>query len=208
MTFVLYPEPAGVESILQRVSHFSLYSHVSFLGFNRAMLRRFTKHPPAVDNKFPRPDRIMDETTEAISTPPTSAVASLHGYALRHVAGDPLFMAAAGVWLAVLGPTESISEPAVPAYLQWCSWLVILIAFFGVFWRRGPDIRHAGVAYQTHYRFWRTLELAFSHSPGCRRVIAPCLLRRVTSGDTSGHTVLLARFPVWDSLGLLPKKGG
>ena len=48
----------------------------------------------------------------------------------------PLFMAAAGVWVAVLGPTESISEPAVPAYLQWCSWLVILIAFFGVFWRR------------------------------------------------------------------------
>lgn len=48
----------------------------------------------------------------------------------------PLFMAAAGVWVAVLGPTESISEPAVPAYLQWCSWLVILILFFGVFWRR------------------------------------------------------------------------
>jgi len=42
MTFVLYREHAGVESILQRVSHFSLYSHISFLGFNRAMLRRFT----------------------------------------------------------------------------------------------------------------------------------------------------------------------
>ena len=41
MTFVLYRERAGVESILQRVSHFSLYSHVSFLGFNRVMLRRF-----------------------------------------------------------------------------------------------------------------------------------------------------------------------
>ena len=42
MTFILYRERAGVEGILQRVSHFSLYSHVSFLGFSRAMLRRFT----------------------------------------------------------------------------------------------------------------------------------------------------------------------
>lgn len=48
----------------------------------------------------------------------------------------PLFMAAAAVWVAILGPTDSIDEPAVPAPLQWMSWLIILIAFFGIFWRR------------------------------------------------------------------------
>lgn len=48
----------------------------------------------------------------------------------------PLFMAAAAVWVAILGPTESIDEPAVPAALQWVSWIVILVAFFGIFWRR------------------------------------------------------------------------
>ena len=63
----------------------------------------------------------------------------------------PLFMVAAGVWVAVLGPTESISEPAVPAYLQWCSWLVYHCVLRRVLASRGPDIRHAGVAYQTHY---------------------------------------------------------
>ena len=48
----------------------------------------------------------------------------------------PLFMAAAAVWVAILGPTESIEKPAVPAALQWASWIVILVAFFGIFWRR------------------------------------------------------------------------
>ena len=48
----------------------------------------------------------------------------------------PLFMAAAAVWVALLGPTDNISEPAVPAALQWCSWGVILLIFFGIFWRR------------------------------------------------------------------------
>ena len=48
----------------------------------------------------------------------------------------PLFMAAAAVWVAILGPTESIEKPAVPAALQWASWTVILVAFFGIFWRR------------------------------------------------------------------------
>ena len=48
----------------------------------------------------------------------------------------PLFMTAAAVWVALLGPTDNISEPAVPALLQWCSWAVILLIFFGNFWRR------------------------------------------------------------------------
>jgi len=48
----------------------------------------------------------------------------------------PLFMAAAGLWVAILGPTNSVEEPAVPAALQWVSWAVILCLFFGIFWRR------------------------------------------------------------------------
>ena len=45
----------------------------------------------------------------------------------------PLFMAAAAVWVAILGPTQSIDEPAVPAPLQWLTWVVILTSFFGIF---------------------------------------------------------------------------
>lgn len=48
----------------------------------------------------------------------------------------PLFMAAAALWVALLGPTDNIRDPAVPAALQWCTWGVILLAFFGIFWRR------------------------------------------------------------------------
>ena len=48
----------------------------------------------------------------------------------------PLFMAAAGLWVAILGPTNSLSDPAVPASLQRLSWLLILLLFFGIFWRR------------------------------------------------------------------------
>ena len=48
----------------------------------------------------------------------------------------PLFMAAAALWIAVFGPTKTLDEPAVPAVLQWCSWILILLLFFGIFWRR------------------------------------------------------------------------
>jgi uncharacterized RDD family membrane protein YckC len=48
----------------------------------------------------------------------------------------PLFMAAAGLWVAILGPTDSLNDPAVPAGLQRLSWLLILLLFFGIFWRR------------------------------------------------------------------------
>ncbi|RZO81120.1 MAG: RDD family protein [Halieaceae bacterium] len=48
----------------------------------------------------------------------------------------PLFMAAAALWIAFFGPTKTLDEPAVPAVLQWCSWILILLLFFGIFWRR------------------------------------------------------------------------
>jgi len=49
----------------------------------------------------------------------------------------PLFMAATALWVAILGPTDSIAQPTVPPALQWAGWLLILILFFGIFWRRG-----------------------------------------------------------------------
>lgn len=49
----------------------------------------------------------------------------------------PLFMAATAMWVAILGPTDTIAEPSVPAALQWAGWLLIVILFFGIFWRRG-----------------------------------------------------------------------
>ena len=59
----------------------------------------------------------------------------------------PLFMAAAAVWVALLGPTDNINEPAVPAFLQWCSWGVILLIFFWHLLAPGrSDIGDAGVA--------------------------------------------------------------
>ena len=49
----------------------------------------------------------------------------------------PLLMASTALWVALLGPTSDIKQPAVPDLLQWCSWLLILVGFFGLFWRRG-----------------------------------------------------------------------
>ena len=49
----------------------------------------------------------------------------------------PLFMAATATWVAILGPTDSIAQPAVPRVLQWAGWLLIVTLFFGIFWRRG-----------------------------------------------------------------------
>ena len=48
----------------------------------------------------------------------------------------PFFMATAAMWVAILGPTQSIDQPAVPAPLHWLTWGAILISFFGIFWRR------------------------------------------------------------------------
>ena len=49
----------------------------------------------------------------------------------------PLFMAATATWVAILGPTDSIAQPAVPRVLQRAGWLLIVTLFFGIFWRRG-----------------------------------------------------------------------
>ena len=38
----------------------------------------------------------------------------------------PLFMAATAIWVAILGPTDSIAQPTVPRVLQWAGWLVIV----------------------------------------------------------------------------------
>ena len=54
----------------------------------------------------------------------------------------PLFMAAAGVWVAILGPTDSLNDPAVPAGLQRLSWLLTLLLCSGFFGRRaGQSLR-------------------------------------------------------------------
>ena len=171
---------------------------------------RSRQQVPAVAHQFPRPDRIMDETTEDISTlPPPPLWRHCMAMLYDTLLVIPLFMAAAGVWVAVLGPTESISEPAVPAYLQWCSWLVILIAFFGVFWRRAGQT--------LGMQAWRIKLITDSGEPlswrsvissGCRRIYCrlafcgglPLAIRQATPP-------LLARFPVANSLGLPTQKG-
>ena len=43
----------------------------------------------------------------------------------------PLFMAAAGLWVAILGPTDSLNDPAVPASLQRLSWCLSCSCFSG-----------------------------------------------------------------------------
>ena len=74
------------------------------------------------------------DTTEPLSTVPfwRHLLAMLYDSLLI----IPLFMAAAALWIAIFGPTENLDEPAVPAVLQWCSWTLILLLFFGIFWRR------------------------------------------------------------------------
>ena len=49
----------------------------------------------------------------------------------------PLFMAATALWVSIWGPTENARIQAVPPPLQWLSWSIILLLFFGLFWRRG-----------------------------------------------------------------------
>lgn len=49
----------------------------------------------------------------------------------------PLLMAVTGLWVAILGPTNDINKPAVPALLLWVSWLGVTVVFLGTFWRRG-----------------------------------------------------------------------
>jgi uncharacterized RDD family membrane protein YckC len=48
----------------------------------------------------------------------------------------PLFMAAAALWVSVWGPTENALVQTVPPVVQWLSWGIILLLFFGLFWRK------------------------------------------------------------------------
>lgn len=48
----------------------------------------------------------------------------------------PLFMAATALWVSIWGPTENASIQTVPPTLQWLSWSIILLFFFGLFWRK------------------------------------------------------------------------
>jgi len=47
----------------------------------------------------------------------------------------PLFMATTMLWVTVYGP-RSAEQATVPNDLQWFSWLLILLGFFGLFWRK------------------------------------------------------------------------
>ena len=79
----------------------------------------------------------MNATTQADQDHPPPPLWR-HGLAMLYdtLLVVPLFMAAAGLWVAILGPTDSLNDPAVPASLQRLSWLVILLLFFGIFWQR------------------------------------------------------------------------
>ncbi len=48
----------------------------------------------------------------------------------------PLFMSATALWVFVWGPTENALVQTVPPALQWLSWSLILLLFFGLFWRK------------------------------------------------------------------------
>ena len=98
------------------------------------------RHPPAVDRKFRRSHAssrgliaLWTKRQKIFRRYPTSVVASLHGDAVRHPTGDSSVHGSSRRLGGCVRATDSISEPAVPAYLQWCSWLVILMVFFGVF---------------------------------------------------------------------------
>lgn len=48
----------------------------------------------------------------------------------------PLFMACSFVLVALFGATEDISQPTVPVWFTRTSWPLVLIIFFGLFWRK------------------------------------------------------------------------
>jgi uncharacterized RDD family membrane protein YckC len=48
----------------------------------------------------------------------------------------PLFMSAAALWVSIWGPTENALVQTVPPAMQWLSWSIILLLFFGLFWRK------------------------------------------------------------------------
>ena len=83
----------------------------------------------------------------------------------------PLFMAATAIWVAILGPTDTIAEPSVPAALQWAGWLLIVILFFGIFWRRGGQtLGMQAWRIKLVTEQWRAANLEASADPCDRRL--------------------------------------
>ncbi len=48
----------------------------------------------------------------------------------------PLFMASSFILVALFGVTEDISQPTVPVWFTRATWPLVLIVFFGLFWRK------------------------------------------------------------------------
>lgn len=48
----------------------------------------------------------------------------------------PLFMAVTGILVALYGPTDAALEPSVPKPLSWLAYLLVLVAFYTLFWRK------------------------------------------------------------------------
>ena len=92
--------------------------------------RNSTGHPHLI------PCEMNDAPSDLSQLP--SAPLWRHAFAMLYdtLLVGTLIIAAANVWLAIFGPTESINEPTVPDPIQWASWIVIPVAFFGIFWRR------------------------------------------------------------------------
>ena len=107
----------------------------------------------------------MNATTQADQDHPPPPLWR-HGLAMLYdtLLVVPLFMAAAGLWVAILGPTDSLNDPAVPASLQRLSWLLILLLFRDFLATRRADSGHASLADQAGDRLgnpptWRQVTL-------------------------------------------------
>lgn len=48
----------------------------------------------------------------------------------------PLFMASSFLLVALFGATEDVSQPTVPVWVTRATWPVIVVLFFGLFWRK------------------------------------------------------------------------
>jgi len=90
----------------------------------------------------------------------------------------PLFMAAARLPVAILGPTDSLNDPAVPAGLQRLSWLLILLVFFGIFWRRAGQT--------LGMQAWRIKLVTDSGAPPTWRQVAVRVLGALLSAFSLG----------------------
>lgn len=48
----------------------------------------------------------------------------------------PLFMASSFVLVALFGATDDVNHPTVPVWVTRATWPVIVVLFFGLFWRK------------------------------------------------------------------------